>query len=167
MRVVGFQWVWETLLLTWVFCGILLPKIFCTDKAPFCTDVWWVSSPKCFLSFLFFFQKWSQILYKTSYKKKKSFVVKHSLKERERERRKYTFSLRNTIISFIKTCCRFILVVRIIVRRPLWVFCEKKALVIKERRFDFYERRDIFESFFLIFIRRRLCYIVVFVIIAK
>ena len=31
MRVVGFQWVWETLLLTWVFCGLLLPKIFCTD----------------------------------------------------------------------------------------------------------------------------------------
>jgi len=46
----------------------------------------------------------------------------------------------------------------------LLVFCEKKALVIKERRrFDFYEKRDIFESFFLIIIiRRRLCYIVVF-----
>ena len=41
-------------------------KIFCTDKAPFCTDVS-VSSPKFFLSFLLFFQKWShQILYKTS-----------------------------------------------------------------------------------------------------
>jgi len=49
----------------WV-CGILLPKFFVRTQAPFCADVS-VSSPKFFLSFLLFFQKWShQILYKTS-----------------------------------------------------------------------------------------------------
>ena len=50
----GFQWV----------CGILLPKFFVrTSTILYGREC---LHQKFFLSFLFFFQKWSQILYKTS-----------------------------------------------------------------------------------------------------
>ena len=76
MRVVGFQWVWETLLLTWVFCGLLLPKIFCTDKAPFCTYRRMVSVfAKLFPFFSLLLSKVvSDFIQKLHKKKKKSFV---------------------------------------------------------------------------------------------
>jgi hypothetical protein len=87
-------------------------KNFCTDKAPFCTYRRMVSVfAKLFPFFSLLLSKVvSDFIQKLHKKKKKSFVVKHSVKEREREteRRKNTFSLRNTIISFNKTCCRFI-----------------------------------------------------------
>jgi len=72
-------------------------KIFCTDKAPFCTDVISVFA-KLFPFFSLLLSKVvSDFIQKLHKKKKKSFVVKHSVKEREREteRRKNTFSRDN------------------------------------------------------------------------
>ena len=114
-------------------------KIFCTDKAPFCTDV--SVFAKIFPFFSLLLSKVVSDFIQNFIKRRRVLLKTQFKRETERQREERTLFHFAIISSFNKTCCRFIVVVRIIIRRPLLVFYEKKALLIKERRFDLYEKR--------------------------